>query len=165
MRLLLQDRAGIACSCYYDFPLDGIPEAPNPDSGLAPSLFNLSNVSAFLNSDTLRCLKYVTQLRAHSPSKPRSSFPHTSFTFSFSLMLSTMLLPSRHAKNRSRASQQCWRWLRSGAMYAPSFEGDGAEADVDFVVGDEEKRPMTNKPSEPVRSAEQTFVGKFIAIG
>lgn len=125
----------------------GFPRSPGsaiPSGiGLAPSCASFSSVCLLLCSITRLCLKYVTQLAAHSLSNAFPSTPHAPSARSLSRMPSTMPLRSRQAKKSSRARQQCARDCRSGASNAPSAEGvgeawDGGGGDEEVVL----KRPI-----------------------
>jgi hypothetical protein len=94
---------------------------------------------SFIDPTNLR--QELTQLLAQFPSKPLPSTEHAFSALSFSAILSTILFRSRHLKYASLASQHLARWLRSGAIGAPSEEilGGGGEA------GDVLKNPIVRK--------------------
>lgn len=71
-------------------------------------------------------------------SNPLASFPQDFSALSFSVMLSMISFLSRHLKYASLASQHCDRWLRSGAIGAPSAAIFGGGRDA----WDEPKSPM-----------------------
>lgn len=103
-----------------------------------------------------------TQLLAQFFSKVCSSLPHSEAAFSEFLTLSIMLFLSRQAKKPSRPSQHFARWLRSGAMKPPSWEGLGASIVAGFSE-DDDGDVVENQPiAEDVKSWELSPVGFYV---
>jgi hypothetical protein len=129
---------------FHDSPLLEICDLQHSVSFQTPTLRKATNAArknmlSFMDPTNRR--QGLTQLLAQLPSKPLPSTEHAFSALSFSAILSTILFRSRHLKYVSLASQHLARWLRSGAIGAPSDEilGGGGEA------GDVLKNPIVRK--------------------